>query len=340
MYLALTMTAVALLASGVHALSLTAPALAEHEKHSRAAEATAQGTSDDGLPVPILAGGVVLAFAVGVAGGQVHRRRRAAQRHAVALERPAPVLTPPARPAPPPPETAAVAAQPVEIAPAPTAEPAPAPPAPEPTPPRAVEFPAPPVKPAPKPPRRKRAAQPRHAAMPAADAPLGEAPEVPRPAEVAPAAEIPAPPLAQAPEAVAVPPSSEAPPEEIPAPGPGRRFARMAHWPEEAAKLWTCEIDWKSGYLKSSFRAMAAAPGSAKRRPLAESAPVRWSLMGEPDPPTPELALRVRAMVEALEAAGWQHIGRGPYWYAQRFLWHGSGEPRPVTVPDTEIAEH
>jgi hypothetical protein len=335
MYLALTMTAVALLASGVHALSLTAPALAEHEKHSRAAEATAQGTADDGLPVPILAGGVVLAFAVGVAGGQVHRRRRAAQRRAVALERPAPVMTPPARPAPPPPETAAVAPQPVEIAPSPTAEPAPAPPAPEATPPRAVEFPAPPVKPAPKPPRRKRAPQPPHTA----DAPLGEAPEVPRPAEVAPAAEIPAPPLAQAPEAVAVPPSSEAPPEEIPAPGPGRRFGRVARWPEEAAALWTCEIDWKSGYLKSSFRAMAAAPGAAKRRPLAESAPVRWSLMGEPDPPTPELALRVRAMVEALEAAGWQHIGRGPYWYAQRFLWRGSGEPRPVTVPDTEIAE-
>jgi hypothetical protein len=113
----------------------------------------------------------------------------------------------------------------------------------------------------------------------------------------------------------------------------------VARWPEEAAELWTCEIDWKSGYLKSSFRAMAAAPGAAKRRPLAESAPVRWSLMGEPDPPTPELALRVRAMVEALEAAGWQHIGRGPYWYAQRFLWRGSGEPRPVTVPDTAIAE-
>jgi hypothetical protein len=44
-------------------------------------------------------------------------------------------------------------------------------------------------------------------------------------------------------------------------------------------------------------------------------------------------------MVDALEHAGWQHIGRGPHWYAQRFLWRGSGEPGPITVADTEIAE-
>jgi hypothetical protein len=151
---------------------------------------------------------------------------------------------------------------------------------------------------------------------------------------------VPTPPLAEAPEAARVPRSAEAPPEEVPAAGPARRFARVAHWPEEAVELWTCEIDWKSGYRKSAFRAMAAAPGASKRQPLGESAPVRWSLMGEPEPPTPELALRVRAMVDALEHAGWQHIGRGPHWYAQRFLWRGTGEPGPITVADTEIAEH
>jgi hypothetical protein len=54
--------------------------------------------------------------------------------------------------------------------------------------------------------------------------------------------------------------------------------------------------------------------------------------MGEPEPPTPELAIRVRGLVTALEAAGWEHIGRGPAWYAQRFVWRGAGEPQPIEV--------
>jgi hypothetical protein len=61
--------------------------------------------------------------------------------------------------------------------------------------------------------------------------------------------------------------------------------------------------------------------------------------MSEPEPPTPELAVRVRALVAALEAAGWEHIGRGQVWYAQRFVWRGSGEPQPVDVPAVEPAE-
>ena len=115
---------------------------------------------------------------------------------------------------------------------------------------------------------------------------------------------------------------------------PARRFARSAPWPAEAAKVWTCEIDWKAGYRKSTFRAMAGPPGSAKRAPLGEAPPVGWTLMADPEPPTPELALRVRALMLALEAAGWQHIGRGAHWYAQRFLWRGAGEPQPIPVPD------
>jgi hypothetical protein len=163
---------------------------------------------------------------------------------------------------------------------------------------------------------------------------------VPRAAADIPAAEYSALQLEEAPEALRVPRSAEAPVEDVPEPGPARRFARVAPWPQEAAALWTCEIDWKSGYRKSMFRAMAAAPGAGKRQALGESAPVRWALMGEPEPPTPELALRVRAMVDALERAGWQHIGRGPHWYAQRFLWRNSGDPQPIAVPDTEGTQH
>jgi hypothetical protein len=375
--------------------------------------------ASDGLPVPALVGGIVLAFAVGIAGGQVHRRRRTAHRRSVASARPGPVLTPPARPAPKPPAAGPPAEQPVDLAPAapaapppapPEAEapaeqpvdlagpprPLPAPPPPEPqaAPPRVVPPPASPAPAAPEPPQRdeppaerpreplrlvpRRAVDapvgetgdaprpafdapagetapvhapagdtPADAPRPAADAPagdtqdarreapLGEAPEVPRlehqPAEAA----EPAIPLANAPETV-VAPASEAP---APAAPPARRFARPTPWPEEAHELWTCEIAWKAGYVKSSFRAMAGPPGAGKRRPIGESPSVRWSLMGEPEPPTPELAIRVRALVSALEAAGWEHIGRGPVWYAQRFVWRGSGKPQAVDVPDVEPAE-
>ena len=46
--------------------------------------------------------------------------------------------------------------------------------------------------------------------------------------------------------------------------------------------MWTCEIDWKAGYRKSSFRAMAEPPGAGKRRQIGESLPLRWTLMSRP----------------------------------------------------------
>jgi hypothetical protein len=399
----------------------------------------------DGLPVPALVGGIVLAFAVGIAGGQVHRRRRTAHRRIVASARPAPVLTPPARPAPAPPaaeerpeprpldlapaapaapapappEAEVPAEQPVDVSAPSRPLPAPPPPEPQAAPPRVVAPPTTQTPAVPEPPRRDappaerpreplrlvprtparpaagetRDAQrpaadaprpavdaprpaadaprpavdaprpaadaprpavdaprpaadaPRPAAdapRPAVDAPLGEAPEVPRLEH--PPAEEPAIPLESAPETVLTPASAglartPEPEPEPPAPAPARRFARPAPWPEEATELWTCEIAWKAGYRKSSFRAMAGPPGDGKRRPLGDSPSVRWSLMGEPEPPTPELAIRVRVLVQALEAAGWEHIGRGRLWYAQRFVWRGSGEPQPLDVPDVEPAE-
>jgi hypothetical protein len=103
--------------------------------------------------------------------------------------------------------------------------------------------------------------------------------------------------------------------------------------------LWTCEIDWKAGYRKSSFRAIAEPPGGGKRRQIAESPPLRWSLMMDPEPPTPEFIALARALMTALEAAGWERIGPGGPWYAQRFLWRGASEPGPVVVPDTQTAE-
>ncbi|HEX2032013.1 MAG TPA: hypothetical protein VHL78_11535, partial [Actinomycetota bacterium] len=100
-------------------------------------------------------------------------------------------------------------------------------------------------------------------------------------------------------------------------------------WPE-AAELWSCQIDWKPGYRKSTFRAMAAAPGARKRRPIAESAPIRWTLMGDADPDVPEVVAALRDLIAAVEAAGWERTDPGNDWFQQRFLWRREGEPGRV----------
>jgi hypothetical protein len=113
-------------------------------------------------------------------------------------------------------------------------------------------------------------------------------------------------------------------------PLPARRFARPHPWPEEAASTWTCEIDWKPGYIKSGFRAMAAPPGGARRTRFGQSRPIKWTLMSEPEPPTDEMVEVLRELVTALTQDGWVRIGPGGPWYAQRFLWAGDRQPRPL----------
>jgi hypothetical protein len=76
---------------------------------------------------------------------------------------------------------------------------------------------------------------------------------------------------------------------------------------------------------------MAAAPGDQRRRRrMGESEPIKWMLMGEPVPPTPEMAAAVQALTAALVDRGWEHIGSGQRWYGQRFLWRQEGQPRPI----------
>ena len=128
-----------------------------------------------------------------------------------------------------------------------------------------------------------------------------------------------------------------APPAPAPAPAPTRRFATT--WPDDAAQGWTCEIDWKAGYRASSFRAMAAPPGATKRRAFGESSAGRWTLMADPEPPTPELVACVRDLRDALQAAGWEDVGRGRHWYALRFVWTHTEDPRPLE-PQTRKAKH
>jgi hypothetical protein len=351
------MMALAVVAAGAHVLAATSPALAEQAAQQRNAGAEmeraivpAPTAASDGLPAPALAGGIVLAFAVGLGAGQVRRRRRAiariarrpsrTQRRAEAHSRRVPAPAP----APPPPEPAAPA-EPVVLRP-PAPEPAPAPPPPEPQPaePRLVVPPPPAPAPPPEPPRAapeppRRAPEPfdlfEHFELfetaPQPDAgPLGRAPE--RPSAEDDAAEPVDWPLGEA----ALPPE---PDPDAPMMIPARRFARAVEWPEEAQTLWTCEIDWKAGYRKSAFRAMAAAPGASKRHAIAESPQLRWALMSDPETPTPEFVALARALMGALEAAGWERIGPGGRWYAQRFLWRGKGEPGAISVPDVADAE-
>jgi hypothetical protein len=450
------MVVLAVMAAGVHSMSIAAPALAEQERQARNAEAAAERSvvsnpaATEGLPVPALLGGIVLAFAVGLSAGQVQRRRRAVRRTATARVRPAPAPTPPlpARPAPPPPEPVTAAPKPVELAPA---EP-PAPPPPPPAPirshgPRILRFrPAPPpppehdevaAEPAPREvdegltaheiieeaaageavsepavdeigaeasheiveePADEIAEEPADeiaeaptaepieepadeavedpadeiaeaptaepieepeaeivdepvirgfrepepaAALPLADepaagpaGPLGVAPELPQRDASPPSPVTPATPLPETPEALRAG-RLEAQPVV-----PARRFARARPWPADAETLWTCEIAWKAGYLKSTFRAMAGPPGAGRRKSIAESPSLRWTLMTDPEPPTPEMIASVKVLVSALVAAGWEHAGAGVPWYAQRFIWRGSGEPAAVAVPDeVESAE-
>lgn len=114
-----------------------------------------------------------------------------------------------------------------------------------------------------------------------------------------------------------------------------RRLARPEPWPE-AETEWTCEIGWKAGYRKSVFRAMVAAPGPGRRRSIGESAPILWTFMADPMPPTPELVAAVKALVAALEEAGWERARPAGPWYALRFLWRGQGEPQRIEVQGTE----
>ena len=81
-------------------------------------------------------------------------------------------------------------------------------------------------------------------------------------------------------------------------------------------------------------------PGAGRRKSIGESPSLRWTLMTDPEPPTPEMIASVKALVSALVAAGWERTGTGAAWYAQRFVWRGSGEPRAVAVPGDDREPH
>jgi hypothetical protein len=170
--------------------------------------------------------------------------------------------------------------------------------------------------------------------------PVAQAVPAPAPPKPAPAPPRPTPPrrrptvVPPQPDTTWLPPTAEPEPEPATAAGvgmvPAERFARPRPWPKGTSHGWTCQIEWRPGYRKAAFRAMAAAPGAQRRQLIAESAPVMWTLMSEPDPPTPEKVAALKELVDALADQGWERIEAAGPWYAQRFVWRHAEQPRPI----------
>jgi len=108
-------------------------------------------------------------------------------------------------------------------------------------------------------------------------------------------------------------------------------------WPQDTEGLWRCEIIWHGGYRRSRFEAVAHEPGSKRGEVIGRAGDFRWLFMDPPDAAVREYPAAVRALAAGLEAAGWEPAGRGPGWWALRFVWRRGGRPpepiEPVTPP-------
>jgi hypothetical protein len=141
----------------------------------------------------------------------------------------------------------------------------------------------------------------------------------------------------------AVPAAVEAP-ATVEAPAP-TLFARSPDWPAGSKKLWRCEIRWTAGWVDSRFEVVVRRPGGLRSRPIGVSAPLQPVLKGPPDAGSAEAETALRALVSALETAGWRPAGRGAAWYAHRFTWSGAGkppdrvEPAPGSADEQETLE-
>jgi hypothetical protein len=119
-------------------------------------------------------------------------------------------------------------------------------------------------------------------------------------------------------------------PSLAPAPRLGR-FERGPAWPADTAELWRCEIRWDPGYVNSSFKALAFAPGKRRGKTVGESAAFKWLMLESPDPQEAAIVAEVRSLAAALVEAGWQPIRRGPHWFSGRYVWRRE-EPPPDHV--------
>ena len=110
------------------------------------------------------------------------------------------------------------------------------------------------------------------------------------------------------------------------------RFDRAPGWPEGTGDRWRCEIAWASGYVHSRFRALAYPPGGRKGNPISESRDFKRLLRPKPDPSDAAQRREVQRLAAALKAAGWEPVGRGPRWFAGRYVWRDESTP-PDQIP-------
>ena len=115
--------------------------------------------------------------------------------------------------------------------------------------------------------------------------------------------------------------------------------AAPAHLPgTRSREPWdVCEIGWWRGYVKSDFYAHAV--GAERGEYEAARSRQFWWRKNDP-PPAEHNGARAAhdALVERLQAAGWEPLGKASPWYAQRFRRHAAGL-RVLTAETAETAQ-
>jgi hypothetical protein len=123
-------------------------------------------------------------------------------------------------------------------------------------------------------------------------------------------------------------------PAAAPSPPP---LELQRQWPEDVQQRWRCEIEWSAGYARSRFRAVVHPPGKRRGQVIGASAAFRWTMREPPDPRSPAQVAEVRRLTTALQAAGWEPVGRGASWYSARCVWRGDGlPPEQLELPPAE----
>jgi hypothetical protein len=97
------------------------------------------------------------------------------------------------------------------------------------------------------------------------------------------------------------------------------------------SSLWSCEIAWQPGQVRSRFQAVMSPPNSRARRVVAESEGLRWPPRDVRKLPTRELEAALGRLVASIVAAGWEPVQSGGAWSERRFVWRQEGKP-PTTL--------
>lgn len=109
-----------------------------------------------------------------------------------------------------------------------------------------------------------------------------------------------------------------------------------------ARESWdVCEIGWWRGYVKSEFYAAALTVDGSEYE-VGRSPQFRWRRTEAPPSDHERARAAHAALVDRLAATGWEPVGGGVPWFAQRFRRRATGlrllqgEPTPEPVRDED----